>query len=144
MILLLVSHNIAGKTNRMQTITYQIDSLGREIPVQLTPAAHSLFSFFIEGSPWFMTLLSLLFIALLFAAWKAPAWVREIGEIAAVAGCFFSLVALYQMFEVISLFGDTGPTVLSGGLKCSLLPLSYGLLIDFLSLVIRLIQKPRR
>ncbi|MCR4859199.1 MAG: hypothetical protein K5910_00885 [Bacteroidales bacterium] len=53
-------------------------------------------------------LFTLLFIGLFFAAWKAPARVREIG-----------------------------------GVKVALVPVLYGLIVYFVSLVLRIIHKPR-
>lgn len=127
----------------MQISIYQIDSLGRYIPIEYTPSTHSMYSFFVEGNPVFITILTVFLIALLFAAWKAPQWVREIGIGTAVLGCIFSLIAFYQMSESISVFGDSNPAVVFSGFRCVLLPSLYGLMIDFLSLVIRIIQKPR-
>ena len=40
-----------------------------------------------QGGPVGMSILTALLVALLFAAWKAPAWVKEIGA----AGLAFSL-----------------------------------------------------
>ena len=37
---------------------------------------------FVDGGVFSMSLLSLELIALLFAAWKAPAWVKELGVLA--------------------------------------------------------------
>lgn len=122
---------------------YQIDSLGRFMQIQLDPPEHSISSYFMEGGPWFITLLTLLLIALLFASWKAPAWVRIIGKASVVAGCFFTMVAIYQMADAISLVGDINYVILAEGIKSVVLPLCYGLLIDFLALVISLTQKPR-
>ena len=41
-----------------------------------------MFELFSEGGPWGMSLLTVELICLLFAAWKAPAWVKEIGLLA--------------------------------------------------------------
>ena len=37
------------------------------------------FTFFIEGGIGFMSVLTVLLVAIFFAAWKAPRWVKEIG-----------------------------------------------------------------
>lgn len=47
-----------------------------------------MFDLFIAGGPGAMSLLSVELVCLFFAAWKAPAWVREIGLLALVTGCF--------------------------------------------------------
>ena len=41
-----------------------------------------MFSLFYDGGIFAMTVITILFIALLIAAWKAPRWVREIGHLA--------------------------------------------------------------
>ena len=38
-----------------------------------------MFDLFLQGGTWIMSILIVELICLLFAAWKAPAWVREIG-----------------------------------------------------------------
>ena len=60
------------------------------------------YSYFLQGGPFGMGLLTLLLIGLCIAAWKAPAWVSNIGKIA----CAFSI--LY------ALLGTLG----QGGLAC--------------------------
>ena len=85
-----------------------------------------------------MSLLSVELVCLFFAAWKAPAWVREIGLLALVTGCF------WQFAGVVAEVGEW-PSVglLLNGFKVSLIPVMYGMMIYALSLVIRLVQKPR-
>ena len=39
--------------------------------------------------------------------------------------------------------GDVSPAIIWGGVKVLTIPLLYGLVIYFLSLIIRVIQKPR-
>ena len=46
------------------------------------------FTLFVEGGAIFMSILTIMLLALLLAAWKAPAWVKEIGIIALVLGIF--------------------------------------------------------
>ena len=41
-----------------------------------------MFTLFHDGGIFAMTVITILFIALLLAAWKAPRWVREIGHLA--------------------------------------------------------------
>lgn len=90
-----------------------------------------------------MSLLTVILICLLFAAWKAPAWVREIGLLALVAGVVWYLCGGWQMNAVLQQSGELPAAILAGGEKVRLIPLIYGLLIYALSLVIRLAQKPR-
>ncbi|MBR6458218.1 MAG: hypothetical protein IKS71_06440 [Bacteroidales bacterium] len=111
--------------------------------------------FFIEGGPVFMSVLTILLVGIFFAAWKAPRWVKEIGNFALVFGVFSLLLGLLQMFEALQqiadaseaqisgLFDFISPCVLFGGLKVSMIPVLYGIIIYLTSLIVRVIQKPR-
>ena len=90
-----------------------------------------------------MIVISLFLIALFVAAWKAPRWVKEIGIGALVFAIFGSLMGLVQILGVLQRFGDVSPAVLCGGFKVMLIPTFYGLIVYFISLLIRVIQKPR-
>ena len=120
-----------------------MDSLGVTHEQVVERADWTISRFFVEGGPSAMIILTVLLIALLVAAWKAPKWVKEIGISALVAGVFFTLVGLTQMFNAIHTFGHISFSVTCGGLKVALITAIYGLCIYFLSLIIRIIQKPR-
>lgn len=120
-----------------------VDSLGVTHQEVIERADWSLSRFFVEGGLGGMIIITVLLIALLVAAWKAPKWVKEIGIGALVAGIFFTLVGLTQMFDAIQTFGHISFSVTCGGLKVALIPTIYSLCIYFLSLIIRVIQKPR-
>ena len=102
-----------------------------------------MFKLFVEGGvPW-MTFLTLVFIALLLSAWKAPAWVREIGKFAAVCGVFSTLVGFLFAAADIAKAGDVPAGIAWEGLRIAVIPAMYGLFIYMVSLIIRIIQKPR-
>ena len=84
-----------------------------------------------------MSILTVELICLLFAAWKAPAWVREIGLLVLVTDLIWQLKGMFNAAEVVPL------TLVAGGLKVSFISLIYALLIYAASLVIRMLQKPR-
>ena len=90
-----------------------------------------------------MIIISILLICLLLAAWKAPRWVKEIGIGALIVSIFWSLSGLYNACDAIQMCGDASPVIIAGGLKCCLIPVLYGLIVYFISLIIRIIQKPR-
>ena len=98
---------------------------------------------FVEGGPWFMAVLTVLLVCIFFAAWKAPRWVKEIGAFALVFGFFSLLLGLSQMFDFLQEHEDVGMNIIYGGLKVALIPVLYGIIIYLVSLVIRVIQKPR-
>ena len=113
-----------------------------------------MFRLFLEGGPWFMSILTILLVAIFFAAWKAPRWVKEIGSIARAFGFFSLLLGLRQMFEalqeigsqkeaVTSLFDLVSPGVLLGGLKVAMIPVIYGIIIYIVSRIVCIVQKPK-
>ena len=113
-----------------------------------------MFRFFLEGGPWFMSILTILLVAIFFAAWKAPRWVKEIGSIARAFGFFSLLLGLRQMFDALQEVGDSreavtsvfdliSPNVLFGGLKVAMIPVIYGIIIYIVSRIVCIIQKPK-
>ena len=103
----------------------------------------AVFNLFLEGGPGWMGLVTLLLIALFFAAWKAPAWVKEIGIAALAVGAMSSLIGLRQAAGVIQSVGDISPNVVWGGDKVMSIPIIYGIIVYLISLILRVIQKPR-
>ena len=113
-----------------------------------------MFRLFLEGGPWFMSMLTILLVAIFFAAWKAPRWVKEIGSIARAFGFFSLLLGLRQMFDALQEVGDSreavtsvfdliSPNVLFGGLKVAMIPVIYGIIIYIVSRIVCIIQKPK-
>lgn len=104
------------------------------------PTIAQLFS---QGGLANMIVITLLLIGLLVAAWKAPRWVREIGLAALAFSFLFALFGAYNATEAVQMTGDAAPALLAGGLKCCLIPIIYGLIVYVISLIIRVVQKPR-
>lgn len=122
---------------------YVVDSLGVPEAVAFEQAPFSIVNFFVEGGLGGMIAITVLLIALLVAAWKAPNWVKEIGIGALVVGVFWTVCGLNQAAGVVQMVGDISPAVVWGGVKVMTISLLYGLAVYFLSLIIRIIQKPR-
>jgi len=102
-----------------------------------------MFEFFVLGGvPW-MTFLTLVLLALLLAAWKAPAWVKEIGIFALAVGVLGALVGFYGAADHISKAGNIAPGIIWKGMSIAIITTIYGLIIYLVSLVIRIIQKPK-
>ena len=109
---------------------------------------------FMEGGVLFMSILTVLLVAVFFAVWKAPRWVKEIGNFALVFGLMTPLFPLYQFFSTLQqvawdrgegvngLFDLISPGVLFG-VKVILIPVIYEMMIYLISLVVRIVQKPR-
>ena len=102
-----------------------------------------------------MSILTVLLVAIFFAAWKAPRWVKEIGCFALMFGFLGTILGLYQVLitlrdlaaaesETISEIGSVvPPAVLCGGLRVTLNTTVYGICIYLVSLIVRIVQKPR-
>ena len=102
-----------------------------------------MFKFFIEGGPVFMAILTVILVAMFFAAWKAPRWVKEIGACALAFGIFSSMLGVIQMLDAVQQVGEISTAVLCGGFKVTLIPTIYGMIIYMISLIIRISEKPR-
>ena len=126
-----------------EEIYYVVDSLGVSHQETIERASVSIPQLFVEGGLVWMIGISLFLIAIFIAAWKAPRWVKEIGIGALVFAIFGTLAGLAQMFDAIQMFGDISPAVICGGLKVTLITTFFGLIVYFVSLIIRVIQKPR-
>lgn len=111
------------------------------------------FQWFVSGGPIGMCGITLFLIALFFAAWKAPAWVKEIGLFALIFGLMSPMFPLYRLFttlqevaadrnDITGLFDLISPGVLFAG-KVIMIPVIYGMMIYLVSLVLRIVKKPR-
>ena len=130
----------------LNIISETVDTMACDLSgaVQLAPPPHvPLTDYFVNGGPILMSIITILLIAVLFAAWKAPAWVKELGILAFAASLFMTCMSLYQFFETIMLYGEASFRVYCQGLTIALLPFLYGLLVYIVSIIIRIIQKPR-
>ncbi len=103
----------------------------------------SIKTLFLAGGSFGMAILTIELILLILAAWKAPAWVKEIGLIALATAIIWTLLGSYQVCDVIQKAGSLSMNVIAGGLKVMQIPLIYGVGIYLLSLIFRIIQKPR-
>ena len=102
-----------------------------------------------------MSVLTILLVAIFFAAWKAPRWVKEIGLFALLFGFLGYLLGVFQLLSVMrdiaaekgaeaASISDLIPLrVLFGGLKVTLNCFIYGVIIYLVSLVVRIVKKPR-
>ena len=94
-----------------------------------------------------MAILTVILVAMFFAAWKAPRWVKEIGACALAFGIFSSMLGVIQMLDAmldaVQQVGEISTAVLCGGFKVTLIPTIYGMIIYMISLIIRISEKPR-
>ncbi len=90
-----------------------------------------------------MSIITILFVAVCLSAWKAPAWVKEFGILAMLAGVVYSMLGAVQVCAAIQVAGVPPASVMAGGIKVAFIPVIYGIVVYAISLVIRIIQKPR-
>lgn len=127
-----------------EEVYYVVDSLGVAHQEIIERPTETISSLFLEGGLGNMVVISVFLIAILITAWKAPRWVKEIGIGALVFSIFTTLLGLRQICDAIQMTPEMPKfSVICGGIKVALLPVYYGLIVYFVSLVIRVIQKPR-
>jgi len=91
-----------------------------------------------------MSIMTLLLFTLIFTLFRFQEWTTEIGLLALAVGVLGQVIGLYGMFEGIESFGgNVNQAMIAGGLKYSTISTIYGVIIYMISLVIRLINKPR-
>ena len=124
--------------------------------------------YFIAGGPFFMTILSFVFI--LMGVWiifhlvrglvlanankdevlRMLGYGRSIGLIALILGILFQLITLIDMFENIQAVGDINAGLVSGGIKISMITTIYGIIIYLATIILWFVSsmlieiKPRR
>lgn len=103
-----------------------------------------MFNLFFEGGWEFMSLITLLAIAMLYFAVKGASavftdgpsyepgrlyYIRFFGMLAMVAGVFGQLIGLYEAMKSISQMGEISQQMLAGGLRVSTITTLYGFLV---------------
>ena len=98
---------------------------------------------FYQGGPLFMTVLTILLLGVIVCFWKFPEWIKEVGLLALSFGILGQIIGLYSAFKAIEQMGQVSQEMMAGGLKVSSITTMYGLVIYIISLILRLINKPR-
>lgn len=102
---------------------------------------------FVEGGYIGMTIITVLLTLMFLAAWKAPAWVRNIGLTGFLVGILWTLLGCHQFFGAMQKAmieaPDISPALIWGGFKVTIIPLLYGLIVYIIAIVIDTIRKPR-
>ena len=103
-----------------------------------------MFHWFVEGGTLVNSVLTLILFAAFVIAWKAPRWLRETGGAAIVVAVISLLTGARNMFDVLQqVGGQISPGVLYGTLKAAMIPLIYAFVIDFITIGLRLLTKPK-
>lgn len=108
------------------------------------PHSHTLADLYLEGGYEWTTAITLCLIALLFAAWKAPRWVKEFGLLAMIIGFLSMMVGFYSVASFVQASGyPVSFTLLCGGLRVAFICPIYGMIVHGISLILRIVLKPR-
>ena len=90
-----------------------------------------------------MGIITLILVLVFLAAWKAPAWVSNLGKLGLVTGILGTLFGISQMLDYLGGNAETPAAVIYRGLKVTLIPLYYGIFVYIIGLIISTVQKPR-
>ncbi len=140
------ARNAAAETDEEQIVLLNPETNEWESvqPPQAGPRPRPLANLFLEGGYTWMTAITFCLIALLFAAWKAPRWVKEFGQLALILGILSMMTGFYSVADLIQASGyPVSFTLLCGGLRVGFIAPIYGMIVYALSLVVRIALKPR-
>ena len=115
-------------------------------PIMMEPATNSigLAETFMAGGWWWMTLLTLTLVCALFAAWKAPAWVRSLGRVALAIGVLSFLMGVSDIANAVQECGNKFPlSVYMGGVKVALIAPIYSIIVYVVVTLVDLVRRPR-
>ncbi|MCR8669504.1 MotA/TolQ/ExbB proton channel family protein [Aestuariibaculum sp. M13] len=98
---------------------------------------------FYEGGTLFMTILTVLLLAVIVCFVKFPEWIKDMGILALSFGILGQIIGLYSAFKGIEQMGQVSQEMMAGGLKVSSITTMYGLLIYIISVILSLINKQK-
>lgn len=103
----------------------------------------NIIGYFLQGGLGGMCVITLILVAIFFAAWKAPAWVRNLGRLGFMDGFIWTMMGIFQMLDYLGQNPETGAGIIYGGLKVAMIPLLYSSFVYVVALIINTVQKPR-
>ena len=114
-------------------------------PVMLEPEpGMTLSQTFMAGGWHFMALITLALICALFAAWKAPAWVKPLGKVAIAIGVLSFLMGVQDMADCCAKVGSEIPfSVYSSGFKVALIAPIYSIIVYVIITIADTVRRPR-
>ncbi|MBO7552146.1 MAG: hypothetical protein J6T62_11595 [Fibrobacter sp.] len=106
--------------------------------------ASNLFNLVFSSDPFGIGVITLLLIALFFVAWKAPAWVKETGLAALATGWLWTVCEFMAMAKaIVECEPDVDMYIVWAAVPSALIPAAYGLVVYIISLIIRIVRKPK-
>ena len=114
-----------------------------------SPPPKSIADLYMEGGYIWMSMITICLIAMLFAAWKAPRWVKEAGLAALMLGWIYFMTGLYDISEIIGsgqlagISSESKLAILFSGVRVTVIAPTYGMIVYCISLLLRIAVKPR-
>ena len=114
-------------------------------PVMLQPEpGMTLSQTFMAGGWHFMALITLVLACALFAAWKAPAWVKPLGKVAIAIGVLSFLMGVQDMADCCAKVGSEIPfSVYCSGFKVALSAPIYSIIVYVIITIADTVRRPR-
>lgn len=114
-------------------------------PIMLEPEpGMTLSQTFMAGGWHFMALITLALICALFAAWKAPAWVKPLGKVAIAIGIMSFLMGVQDMADCCAKVGGEIPfSVYCSGFKIALIAPIYSIIVYVIITIADTVRRPR-
>ena len=114
-------------------------------PVMLEPEpGMTLSQTFMAGGWHFMALITLALICALFAAWKAPAWVKPLGKVVIAIGVLSFLMGVQDMADCCAKVGSEIPfSVYCSGFKVALIAPIYSIIVYVIITIADTVRRPR-
>lgn len=114
-------------------------------PIMMEPEpGMTLSQTFMAGGWHFMALITLALICALFAAWKAPAWVKPLGKVAIAIGVLSFLMGVQDMADCCAKVGSEIPfSVYCSGFKVALIAPIYSIIVYVIITIADTVRRPR-
>mgnify|MGYP003305056546 FL=1 len=111
-------------------------------PVMLEPEPGMTLSQTFMAGGWHFITLAL--ICALFAAWKAPAWVKPLGKVAIAIGVLSFLMGVQDMADCCAKVGSEIPfSVYCSGFKVALIAPIYSIIVYVIITIADTVRRPR-
>ena len=99
---------------------------------------------FMAGGWHFMAIITLVLVCALFAAWKAPAWVKSLGRVAIAVGIFAFLSGVQDIAKICLETGNQFPfSVYCGGFRAALIAPLYSIIVYVVITIVDMVRRPR-
>ena len=116
----------------------------KEIVLSEPAAGMSIPETFMTGGWGYMAVITLALVCALFAAWKAPAWVKSIGKVVIAIGVLSFLRGVQDMAGCCAMAGPSMPfSVYCSGFKVALIAPVYSIMVYVIITIADMVRSPR-